>query len=289
MPTLEQDIVTIRNAIYGKDMREAIAEGFENTQKSDSAIKTDLADTNKKVAENTKAIGNISVVIGNQAGVNYDETDVGTSDLGRIVNLNCLDKTNSSKFNPMIFPNVPLDYTSPTNKEGALSVRNGVIAQNTNWFLAKASLDIPTVSPGGSAGPSSQMVEKMFTVYLDEQPLTLQKWKASANRIPEYWAGHLRVTSNNIAIYESSNSSWATAIMGYYNSTIQCIPEVMIVNSITSGTENGRECIYIPAFVRWPSAAVIDHDIADQASKAYTIFYLEYVSGCLPGNTAVYN
>ena len=168
-------------------------------------------------------------------------------------------------------------------------IKKALCLFDTNWLLAHAALDIPTVSPGGSTGPSSQMVEKMFTVYLDEQPLTLQKWKTTDKRLPEYWAGHLRVTSSNVAIYESSNSSWATAIAGYYNATAQCIPEIVIINSITSGMENGKECIYIPAFVRWPAAVAIDHDIADHASKAYTIFYLEYVSGCLPGNTAVYN
>ena len=287
MPTLEQDIATIRSAVYGKDMREAIADGFENTQKTDSEIKTDLADINKKVAENTKAISNISVDIESQAGVNYDETEVGVSDLGRIVNLNCYDKTNSTRFHPVILPNVPLDYTAPTVEEAALSVRDGKITQNTNWLLATASLYIPTVSPGGSTDPSSRKV--MFEVHLDKQPVTSFTWPIWITRIPEYWTSHLRVTSINYALYESSNSSFATTINDYYNSAIQCIPEVMIIDSITSDqTEGGTGSIYIPAFVRWPGALTVDKSVADKAATAYTIFYLEYVSHCLPGNATVY-
>ena len=318
MPTLEQDIATIRSAVYGKDMREAIADGFENTQKTDSEIKTDLADINKKVAENTKAIADgfentqktdseiktdladinkkvaentkaisdISVDIESQAGVNYDETEVGVSDLGRIVNLNCYDKTNSTRFHPVILPNVPLDYTTPTVKEAALSVRDGKITQNTNWLLATASLYIPTVSPGGSTDPSSRKV--MFEIHLSKQPVTESIWPIHFSRIPEYWTSHLRVTSINYALYESSNSSFATTINDYYNAAIQCIPEVMIIDSVTYDRIDGSDSIYIPAFVRWPGALTVDSSVADKAATAYTIFYLEYVSHCLPGNATVY-
>lgn len=289
MPTLEQDITTIRSAIYGKDMREAIADGLENTKLSDDNLKSQLDDTNAKVGENTQAIKNISVVISSQAGVNYsdDETHAHQIAEGRNVCLYCIDKDNSEIFYPLILPNVPLDYSSSQNRDAALSLRNsdGAIAQNTTWLLDSKLLDIPFVNPGSSTGAVSEYYEKMFTVFTDEQPYVASKL---GTQIDDYWSNRLKISYRTNAVFKSSGTQWTTAISGYYNSVFNCIPEVVLVNDFTKGTENGRECIYIPAWVKWPQQMAVDHSIADKACKAYTAVFLEYVSHCKPGNTAVY-
>ena len=77
MATREENIAKIRNAVYGREVREAIAEGMEQTydQCEDMSIVTAGGTTGQVLAKKSNADWDTEWITGGGGGTSYTFTD----------------------------------------------------------------------------------------------------------------------------------------------------------------------------------------------------------------------